>query len=152
MEMRQTKNCKSVEEELQRSIRELTEIKFALDESSIVVVTDDDGTLIYVNDKFCEISGYAKEELLGQDHRIINSGHHPKEFFKGLWETISRGQVWHGEIKNRAKDGTHFWVDTTIVPFMSEKDGEHRYVVIHHDITKCKLAEKRLREQAMLLD
>src|SRR5689334_4978932 len=98
MVRRRTQSCESVEEELRRSVMELTEIRFALDQSSIVDVTDARGTLTCVNDKFCEISGYSKEELIGQDHRIVNSGYHPKEFFKELWETVSEGRVWRGEI------------------------------------------------------
>jgi two-component system sensor kinase FixL len=132
--------------------RELELVRYALDKSAIVAITDRAGRIVHVNDKFCEISKFPREELLGQNHRLINSGYHSKEFFVTMWKTISAGKIWEGELRNRAKDGSLYWVNTTIVPFADAQGRPYQYVSIRYEITQRKAAEEQLRVYADRLE
>lgn len=131
---------------LEKTMAELESQKFALDQHAIVSITDRKGRITYANDKFCEITRYSREELLGRNHRALNSGYHPREFFAEMWYIISSGRVWKGEIRNRGKDGGLCWLDTTIVPFMDATGKPYQYVSIRTDVTERKLAEIALTE------
>lgn len=128
---------------IQNKLKEALDYKYALEESSILAITDEKGIIKFANDNFCKISKYTREELIGQDHRIVNSKSHPKTFFANLWQTIVSGKIWRGEIKNRAKDGSTYWVDTTIVPFLNADHKPYQYVAIRSDITHRKLLEEQ---------
>ncbi|HEY4073321.1 MAG TPA: EAL domain-containing protein [Herbaspirillum sp.] len=139
---------KKANQALHHSLQELSDMKLAVDEHAIMAVTDQHGTITYVNEKFCRISHYSREELIGQNHRIVNSGYHSQVFMQELWRTISSGKVWHGEIKNRTKSNTTYWVDTTIVPFRRGEDRPHQYVAIRTDITARKKSEREVQRLA----
>ena len=130
--------------EVQNALKVLTDINFALDAALIIAITDVQGTIIFANKEFCRISKYTRDELLGQNHKIVNSGHHPVTFFRQMWRTIGNGHIWRGEIKNRAKDGSFYWMDTTIVPCTNDQGKPYQYVSFRNEITAKKLAEERL--------
>jgi len=137
---------KQVDGQLKASVKELADVKFALDQSSIVARTDAKGRILEVNDRFCKIAGYSRDELIGKTHRLVNSGHHPPSFFQAMWQIITSGQVWQGEIKNRAKDGSFYWVYTTIVPILGPSGQPDQFVAIRNEITHRKQAEAALRQ------
>lgn len=146
--------CQQAEKALQETLRDLEYFKLALDRATIVTIANREGILTYVNEKFCEISQYSLNELIGKTHQVINSGYHPPEFFQQLWSTIQSGQIWQGEIKNQSKTGILYWLDTTIVPFLDSNGEPFQYLSIRLDITKRKQAQEELKqqlEQALLL-
>lgn len=132
-----------MEQKVKQSSREMADLNAALNAHAIVAFTDANGIITKVNDKFCQISKYTRKELIGRTHKVVNSGQHPESFFKHLWQVISSGNVWNGEICNRAKDGTLYWVYTTIVPLLDDKGVPQQYVSIRADITERKMAEER---------
>ncbi|MFD1848447.1 EAL and GGDEF domain-containing protein [Oceanobacillus bengalensis] len=136
------------ETQLDETQKKLRDLEFALNESAIVAITDSKGIIQFANDKFCHISKYRQQELIGSNQNIVNSGYHSNSFFKELWTTIGAGNVWHGEIKNRAKDGTYYWVDTTIVPFLNDQGKPYQYTSIRYDITTRKAYEEYIEEMA----
>lgn len=134
----------AAERGLQESLQEIGLFKSALDEHAIVAITDPVGKITYANAKFCVVSGYDRADLLGQDYRLLNSGLHSADFMRELWETIGRGDVWRGEIRNRARDGTFFWVESTIVPLLDGQGRPQRYMAIQADITPIKSVQEEL--------
>jgi two-component system CheB/CheR fusion protein len=130
---------------LGQNVSHLMEVNRAIDEAIILAITNQQGMITFANKKFCDISQYSQQELIGQNHRIVNSGFHPPEFFKDLWRTIGQGRIWKGEIRNRAKNGDLYWVDTTIVPCLDEKGKPYQYIAFRVDITARKQVEEQMR-------
>lgn len=135
---------------LQQTLYQLEREHTAVDEHAIVSIADRRGNITYVNDRFCEISGYSRDELMGKNHRIIRSNHHSPDFYQDLWRSISAGRVWAGDICNQRKDGTHYWVASTITPFLDENHIPYQYVSIRTDITAVKENEEMLRSEGEL--
>ena len=138
---------KILDKELRRSNEKLYQYKDALDKTTIVVRTDKDGIIRYANHKFSEVSKFSNEEVIGKSHDIVNAEYHSSDFIKNLWDTINSGKIWSGEIKNKAKDGTEYWVESVIVPFYNEVDDEVEFLSLKQDITKRKKAEELLSSQ-----
>jgi len=131
---------------MEKDTKRLHDLRHAVDEACIVAVTDSQGHIIFVNEKFCHISGYPSGELIGEDHSILKSGFHSSEFYAQLWETIAKGEVWRGVFKNKTKNGKFYWVDTTVIPFLNERGKIFQYIAISRDMTENKLLEEAFRE------
>ena len=132
-------------------LHKLEQLKNVLDESSLVALTDKYGTITYVNEMFCKVSKYSQEDLIGQNHRILKSGHHPPEFYQEMWNVISQGKVWRGDIKNKAKDGTYYWVKTVIMPLFDNKGSISEYISVRTDITDHKKIQEQLQTSQKII-
>jgi PAS domain S-box-containing protein len=143
---------KHTEHHLWTLLKNYQDLKYAIDESTIFAVTDVQGRILDVNDRFCEVAGYRREEMIGKDHRLLNSGFHPKGFFKDMWDTLLAGRVWRGEIRNRAKDGSIYWVDATFVPWLGADGRPERFIALRSVITDRKLAEEKVRRRETQLE
>ena len=132
-------------------LHKLEQLKNVLDESSLVALTDKYGTITYVNEMFCKVSKYSQEDLIGKNHRILKSGHHPPEFYQGMWNVISQGKVWRGDIKNKAKDGTYYWVKTVIMPLFDNKGSISEYISVRTDITDHKKIQEQLQTSQKII-
>ncbi|MDH5408321.1 MAG: response regulator [Gammaproteobacteria bacterium] len=147
---RHARKLKEAQENLKQTLNEYEHQKLAMDQHSIVSISDPDGTITYVNNHFCDISEFSEEEMIGKNHRILKSNEHDEHFYADMWGKISSGNVWHGEIKNRKKNGGYYWVESTIVPFLDENGLPYQYVSIRTDITEIKdneLAQKTIHER-----
>ena len=134
----------SLRKQYKETLQTLQAYEAAINEAAIVSITDLTGKIIYVNDKFTEVSKYAADELIGKTHKIINSSYHPDDFFRKMWQTISKGKYWRSEIKNKAKDGSYYWVDTVITPVLDNKGRIFQYLSVRNLITLQKEHEEKL--------
>lgn len=131
-----TTRIKESQSSIKQQLQQIENLQNSIDNSSIVAITDKDSTITYANKKFCDISKYSKEEIIGQNHRILKSGFHDDTFYQNIWKTISSGNIWHGDIKNKAKDGTFYWIRTTITPFLGKDGKPEQYIAVRTDITE----------------
>ena len=138
---------KSTDLILEQSLKEVKKYKKALDQQALVSATDTNGIITYVNEKFCEVSGYSQFELMGEDHRVLNSGHHPKEFFQDLWTTVLSGRQWKGKVKNKTKSGDYYWVDSTVTPIVNRNGEVEELISIRTDITERVRLEEQIKTQ-----
>jgi len=130
--------------------REYTKVLEAISEVAIIAYTDKRGRITYANENFCQISGYTMVELYNKDHRLLNSNYHDKEFFKNMYETVKKGNIWRGEVRNKKKDGTYYWVDTQIIPILNDEKEIESYASVRFDITERKLMERTMMEMEKL--